>query len=265
MEIIISAVILGIVEGLTEFLPVSSTGHLILCGHLLGFNTEFGKTFSIAIQSGAMISVVIYFRKKILSIFKRSLHESTARHFIASVFLAFLPAAFWGLLFNKWIKSHLFSPTCVGAALILGGIAILVIEKRPLPPNRTDDMEDISFAQALLIGCAQCLAMVPGVSRSAATILGGMIFGLGRTAAVEFSFFLALPTMFAATAYSVVSDMDALNLYNLKVLALGFSVSFVVALGVIAWFMDFIKKYTFVPFGWYRIGFGTFSMVLLLT
>lgn len=258
MEDLGAAVILGIVEGLTEFLPVSSTGHLIVAGRLLGFDNEFGKTFDIAIQLGAILSVVIYFREKLLSIIKKSFDDVLYRNFGLSVLLAFMPAAVIGLLTHKWIKAHFFNPATVGVALILGGIAILIVEGRKNLGNQEGKVEAISFRQAFLIGCAQCLSLIPGVSRSAATILGGLVFGLNRPAAVEFSFFLAIPTMFAATGYSILKDFGTLSSHEWKVLAVGFIVSIIVALLVIAWFMAFIKKYTFISFAWYRIFFGAF-------
>ena len=256
MEDISIAVILGIVEGLTEFLPVSSTGHLIVCGHLLGFNDEFGKTFDIAIQLGAIFSVVVHFREKIIFTVKQAFVDAAARNFLAAVLLAFLPAAVAGLFLHKWIKAYLFNPFTVGAALILGGVAILIIERKAHPEGRESPVESITFRQALLIGCAQCFSLFPGVSRSAATILGGVIFGLSRTAAVEFSFFLAIPTMFAATGYSLLKDSGAMNGEEFKILAVGFIVSLLVALAVIRWFLKFVQTHTFVPFAWYRMGFG---------
>lgn len=262
MEDLGAAVLLGIVEGLTEFLPVSSTGHLIVAGRLLGFDNEFGKTFDIAIQLGAIFSVVIYFREKLSSIIKKSFKDALHGNFILSVLLAFLPAAATGFLMHKWIKAHLFNPATVGAALILGGIAILIIEGRKDLGSQEGNVEAISFRQAFLIGCAQCLSLIPGVSRSAATILGGLVFGLNRPAAVEFSFFLAIPTMFTATGYSILKDFGTLNPHQWKTLAIGFMVSMAVALLVIAWFMAFIKKYTFVSFAWYRIIFGALVIFL---
>ncbi len=255
---------MGIVEGITEFLPVSSTGHLIIFGHFLGFNDDFGKTFDIAIQLGAIISVLIYFREKIFTLIQNSATDQKARNFLISLFIAFLPVAVMGLLIHKWIKAMFFNPLSVGTALIVGGIAIILIEKKSVIEEKEDQVEDVSFRQAFLIGCAQCFSLFPGVSRSAATILGGLIFGLGRTAAVEFSFFLAIPTMFAATIYSLVKDMGALSYNDLKILGIGFMVSLVVALGVIAWLMGFIKNHTFVPFAWYRIIFGSFLLFILI-
>lgn len=264
MADITDAIVMGVVEGITEFLPVSSTGHLIVCGHFLGFNDDFGKTFDIAIQLGAIISVLVYFREKIFTLLKGFTRDATSRNFIVSIFLAFLPAAFTGLLFHKWIKANLFNPLTVGIALILGGVAILIIERKNHPANPEGKVENVSFRQAFFIGCAQCLSLFPGVSRSAATILGGLIFGLNRTAAVEFSFFLAIPTMFAATVYSLFKDFGSFDQKDFMVLAIGFLTSMFVALAVIAWFMEFIKKYTFVPFAWYRIIFGSLLIFILI-
>ncbi len=259
------AVIMGIVEGLTEFLPVSSTGHLIICKDLLlERDDDFWNTFLIVIQLGAILSVVFYFKEKILFSIKNSVHNIRSRNFLLSILLAFIPTAVIGLLLHQWIKAHFFNPTTVGVVLVLGGVAIIIIEKMKLP-GVTNNVEEISFRQAFLIGCTQCLSVIfPGMSRSAATIMGGMVFGLNRTAAVEFSFFLAIPTMTAATVYSLFSDMSSLNRDNLMIIGIGFIVSMGIALAVISWFMGFIKKYTFIPFAWYRIVFGSLLLIFIL-
>lgn len=248
------AAILGIVEGITEFLPISSTGHLILAGDILGFTGSMANTFEVFIQLGAILAVVWIYREKLSSTVKSIGAEKTNR-FLLNLLIAFLPAAFFGLMAHSFIKHHLFNPITVAIALIAGGIAILIIERVVKKPV-VMDMDVISFKQALGIGLAQTLSLFPGVSRAGATIMGAMCFGLERKAATEFSFFLAIPTMFAATSYDLLKNISYLSANDLPIFAVGFFVSFFSALFVIRAFLGFITKHTFDTFAIYRIIFG---------
>lgn len=274
MNEIVLAVILGIVEGLTEFLPVSSTGHLIIAGNLLKFTGEKANSFEIFIQLGAILAVVGYFRTRIWNLLRLAMQPSSttngaggiqpqhARKFIVAVLLAFLPAAVIGFLAHDAIEAALFTPMTVALALVVGGAGIIVIEEfRPRPTTTT--MEELSWAQALTIGVAQCFALIPGMSRSASTIMGGLLAKLDHAAAAEFSFFLAIPTMFAATLYSLLKSMSMLSKDDIVFFTTGLVVSLVVAWVVIAAFMAFIKRHSFAGFGWYRILFGALLIVAL--
>lgn len=274
MNEIIVAVILGIVEGLTEFLPISSTGHLILASHVLRFVGDKANAFHIFIQLGAILAVIGYFRKRIWKLLHVASQPSSdassaasfqpdhARRFIIAILVAFIPAAVIGFLAHKGIEKALFNPMTVAIALIVGGVGILLIEKfRPRPMTTT--MEELSWTQALIVGLAQCLALVPGMSRSASTIMGGLLARLDHAAAAEFSFFLAIPTMFAATFYSLFNSVSILSNADLLVFMIGLVVSLIVAWVVIAAFMAFIKRHSFVVFGWYRIVFGA-ALILAL-
>lgn len=249
------AILLGIVEGITEFLPVSSTGHLILAGDILGFTGETAKTFEVFIQLGAILAVLWFYREKVSTTIKEIGSEKTNR-FLLNLLIAFLPAAIIGLTTHSYIKQYLFNPITVAIALILGGIAIFIIERAVKEPVVLD-VDDVSYKQALQIGLAQTLSLLPGVSRSGATIMGAMCFGLKRKAATEFSFFLAIPTMFAATTYDLLKNINALTLDDLPVFAVGFFVSFISAFFVIKAFLGFVKGHTFNSFAIYRIIFGT--------
>lgn len=251
---IFKAVILGIVEGITEFLPVSSTGHLILAGDMLGFTGEKAKTFEVFIQLGAILAVVWMYRERVLSSIKGIGTEKTNR-FLLNLLIAFLPAVFLGLLTHSFIKHHLFNPVTVALALIAGGIAILVIERVVKKPV-VMDMDEMSFKRALGIGLAQTLSLFPGVSRAGATIMGAMCFGLERKVATEFSFFLAVPTMFAATSYDLLKSLHNLNMTDVPIFATGFFISFFSAFLVIKAFLGFITRHTFDSFAVYRIVFG---------
>ncbi|MGH7490924.1 MAG: undecaprenyl-diphosphate phosphatase [bacterium] len=267
MNEVIIAVILGIVEGLTEFLPVSSTGHLILVGNWLQYTGEKANTFEIFIQFGAIVAVLIYFRHRLGALLQRilgrearsgsaaGLSVSQARRFAASVILAFFPAALLGFFLHDIIEELFFNPKMVSASLVIGGVGIILIERLRLRPN-TEHMEEITWLQALWVGVAQCLALMPGMSRSASTIMGGLVAGLGHAAAAEFSFFLAIPTISAATVYSLLKRIHLLNRDDALVFAIGFIVSLITAWVVIAAFMSFIKKHSFEAFGWYRIALG---------
>ncbi|RJQ17940.1 MAG: undecaprenyl-diphosphate phosphatase [Nitrospiraceae bacterium] len=251
---IIKATILGVVEGITEFLPVSSTGHLILAGDLINFTGDAAKTFEVFIQLGAILAVVWMYREKVSSTIKGIGTKKTNR-FLLNLLIAFLPAAFLGLLTHSLIKRYLFTARTVAFALIVGGIAILVIE-RVIKKSAVRDVDDISFKQALGVGLAQTLSLFPGVSRAGATIMGAMCFGLERKVATEFSFFLAIPTMFAATSYDLLKTFHTLTVNDLPVFAVGFIVSFFSALFVIKAFLGFVTRHTFDSFAVYRIVFG---------
>lgn len=248
---------MGIVEGLTEFLPISSTGHMILVGKWIAFPEDLEKTFDIFIQLGAILAVVVYFRARILTWLKDFRLANAMEHPLTKVFVAFLPAAVVGLAIHHWVEEHLFTPFNVAAAFIVGGVAIIVIERTQRKPD-THRVEDVTMKQALTIGCLQCLALWPGVSRSAATIMGALLCGLTLAAAAEFSFFLAIPTMFAASGYSLFKAMrhGGLSSEYVAQLGLGFGVAFVVALGVVAAFMRYIQRNSFTPFAIYRIVAG---------
>jgi undecaprenyl-diphosphatase len=250
----LEAVILGIVEGITEFLPVSSTGHLILAGDLLGFTGDVAKTFEVFIQLGAILAVVWLYRDKLSSSIKGIGTEKTNR-FLLNLVIAFLPAAFLGFLVHSFIKHLLFNPVTVAIALIVGGIAIYIIEK-VVKKSVVKDVDDVSFKQAMGIGIAQTLSLFPGISRAGATIMGAMCFGLERKAATEFSFFLAIPTMFAATSYDLLKNLNNLSMNDLPAFAVGFLVSFFTAFLVIKAFLGFVTRHNFNAFAVYRIVFG---------
>ena len=250
----VQAVILGIVEGLTEFLPVSSTGHLIVVGDLIGFTGERAKTFEIFIQLGSILGVVWHYRTKVWRL-ATNVHRPAERRFVLNLLIAFFPAALVGLLLHRYIKEHLFSPVTVAAALIVGGIAILVIERLARKPT-ISSVDNVRPHQALWIGVAQMCSLFPGVSRAGATIMGGLLTGLSRTAAAEFSFFLAMPTMFAATVYELAKSLGHLHSQDIGLFAVGFVTAFVTALIVVRAFLAFITRHTFTVFAWYRIAFG---------
>ncbi|HIO69983.1 MAG TPA: undecaprenyl-diphosphate phosphatase [Nitrospirales bacterium] len=256
-----TAVILGVVEGLTEFLPVSSTGHLIVTGHLLGFTGEMASSFEIAIQLGAILAVMFYYRERLYTVVTSFPREEKSRNLILALGGAFLPAAVIGLSIHSFITEHLFSPKTVAAALIIGGITILVIE-RTRTQFRIHDVSELRIRDAVLIGFAQCLALFPGVSRSGATIMGGLLIGLDRKTATEFSFLLALPTMLTATGYQLVKSRELLLEENMIYLGIGMVVAFFTALAVIGAFLKYVTTNTFVPFAYYRIVFGTIVLYL---
>jgi undecaprenyl-diphosphatase len=243
---LLQAVILGIVEGLTEFLPVSSTGHLILAGDLLGQQGERAGVFYVAIQTGAMLAVVWEYRTRFFRV-DLDLWRNLA--------VAFVPAAVLGLLFAKYIKAYLFHAVPVALAFIVGGIVILLVERRQFAP-RVDDTRVMTWLDALKVGIAQCFALIPGTSRSGATIIGGMLFGLSRRAATEFSFFLAVPTLVAAGAYDLWKNRNLFSADDLGMLAVGLAASFVSAFVVIRWLVRYVATHDFRPFAWYRIAFG---------
>ncbi len=257
-------ILLGIVEGLTEFLPVSSTGHLILANALLGFDPEYWKVFNVVIQLGAMLAVVVVYWRKLSSVLTGLLRRDPAAwRFARNIVVAFLPAAVIGLALHKYIEALLGSALTVAVALIVGGIAILVIE-RTIRAARFDSIEDMPWKTALTIGFVQCLSMVPGVSRSGATILGALSLGVERRTAAEFSFFLALPTMLGASTLELLKNRHDLGPVGLGPIAIGFVVAFVVALIVIRWFVAIVSRHGFAPFAWYRIVAGSAALVWLL-
>jgi undecaprenyl-diphosphatase len=250
------ALILGIVEGLTEFLPISSTGHLILVGDLLDFNDERGKVFEIVIQFAAILAVCWEYRVKLGAVVSGLVHkQQAAQRFTINLFIAFLPAAFLGLLFAGKIKAHLFAPVPVALAFIVGGLFILWAEKRDHRIS-VETVDDMDWKDALKVGCAQTLALIPGTSRSGATIIGGLFFGLSRKAATEFSFFLAIPTLTAATLYEVVKYRSLFHAHDWLLFAVGGSASFVSAFLCVRWLLRYISRRNFSAFAWYRIVFG---------
>jgi undecaprenyl-diphosphatase len=254
--LLLKAALLGLVEGITEFLPVSSTGHLIVAGDLLGFTGERAKTFEIFIQLGAILSVVWLYRARFLNLPRAMRHGMAGRRLVLNLALGFLPAAVVGLLTHHWIKAHLFTVPTVAGALVAGGVAILAIE-RARPALRVPSVDELPPRLAFGVGLAQVLSLFPGVSRAGATILGGYLLGLSRTAATEFSFFLAVPVMVAATLLDLLSSRGALTAADLPVFALGFAVSFLSALVVIRAFLGFVATRDFTAFAWYRIVAGT--------
>ncbi len=261
---LLSIILLGIVEGLTEYLPVSSTGHLILAGELLGFSGEAGATFDIAIQSGAILAVLVAYWGRFMGVARGLLvREPSAFAFIRNVFLGFLPAAVLGLLFIKAVEALLESPITVAVMLIVGGIAILWIEKR-MGEARVSGVEALTAATSVKIGLGQCLAMIPGVSRSGATIMAALWLGVDRKTAAEFSFFLAVPTISGATVLMLWRNRDSLDASNLSAIGIGFAVSFVVALVVVKGFVALVSRYGFAPFAWYRIVAGSAALIWLL-
>ncbi|MEF8754548.1 MAG: undecaprenyl-diphosphate phosphatase [Accumulibacter sp.] len=259
--LLLKALILGIVEGITEFLPVSSTGHLILTGDLLDFNDERGKLFEIVIQSGAMLAVCWEYRAKIGSVVRGLPREPAAQRFALNILVAFLPLAVIGLLFGKAIKAHLFNAPVVAAAFIIGGLVILWAERRE-HRIRIESIDDLSLADALKLGLAQALALIPGTSRSGATIIGGLFFGLSRRAATEFSFFLAMPTLIGASIYQLYKERALLSFDDLGMWVVGFVASFISAFWAVRGLLRYISTHDFSIFAWYRIAFG---IVVLLT
>ncbi|MFO1345135.1 MAG: undecaprenyl-diphosphate phosphatase [Rhodocyclaceae bacterium] len=259
--LLLKALILGVVEGLTEFLPISSTGHLILAGDLLDFNDERGKLFEIVIQSGAILAVCWEYRAKIASVVGGLTRERAAQRFVLNLFVAFLPLAVLGLLFGKAIKAHLFNPIAVATTFILGAFVILWAERRE-HRIRVESVDDLSLTDALKLGIAQAFALIPGTSRSGATIIGGLLFGLSRKAATEFSFFLAIPTLSAATVYQLYKERHLLSFDDIGMWAVGFVSAFVSAFLCVRWLLRYISSHDFTVFAWYRIVFG---LVVLAT
>jgi undecaprenyl-diphosphatase len=261
MDIIfaLKAAIMGLVEGFTEFLPISSTGHLILAGSLLNFTDERAKVFDIAIQAGAILAVMWEYRARIGEVLSGLASNRRQLKFALNLVVAFLPAAVLGVLFNKAIKARLFAPVPVALAFIIGALVILWAEKRHKTlsgSHRIETVDDMTFLDALKVGCAQAFALIPGTSRSGATIIGGMLFGLSRKAATEFSFFLAIPTLLGATLYSVLKERAALSAADLPLFGIGGLFAFAAAFLCVRWLLRYISSHDFTPFAWYRILFG---------
>lgn len=273
------AIILGVIEGITEFLPISSTGHLILAGSLLGWQGEFSKIFNVVIQIGAVLAVCWHFRKKISRIILGLPNDSFSIKFSVNVIIACIPAVILGLLYSKHIKSILYAPIPVACALIGGGIIILLVERIKVKNSehvissktsddkahdiaRVNHLEQLTIKDALKVGFAQCFALIPGMSRSGSTIIGGLLFGLNRRVATEFSFFLAIPIMFGAAAHDLMEAKDMLNEENLSILLLGTIAAFISAMFCIRWLLRYISSHDFTVFAWYRIIFG---MIIIIT
>lgn len=259
LPLLLKAAILGIVEGLTEFLPISSTGHLILAGSLLGWTDEKAKLFEVAIQTGAMLAVVWFYRQKLISVATSVFSSEVARRFVINVAIAFLPAAVLGVVFGKLIKSVLFKPVPVALAFIVGAFVIMIVEYRQRgrqEPPRVVDVDAITTLDAVKLGFAQAFALIPGTSRSGATIIGGMLFGLSRKAATEFSFFLAIPTLVGAGLYDTWKYRSLLSAADVPLFAVGLATAFVSALVCVRWLIRFVATHDFIPFAWYRIAFG---------
>jgi undecaprenyl-diphosphatase len=257
--LLFKAAIMGVVEGLTEFLPISSTGHLILAGALLGFDDEKAKVFDIAIQTGAIFAVILVYWQKIRDTLIALPSDKKAQQFALNVLIAFIPAVILGLLFGKAIKANLFTPLVVASAFIVGGFIILWAEarqKNAATAARIQDVEDMSPMDALKVGLIQCLAMIPGTSRSGATIIGGMFLGLSRKAATDFSFYLAIPTLMGAGVYSLYKERALLSMADAPMFAVGLLFSFLSAWLCIRWLLKFISTHSFVGFAYYRIAFG---------
>ncbi len=263
-----TALILGIVEGFTEFLPVSSTGHLIVSGSLLGYTGDQAKVFEIVIQAGAILAVCWEYRARLMMVLRGLATEPRAQRFALNLIVAFMPAAVLGLTFGKLIKSHLFAPVPVATAFVVGAFVILWAERRQKArPDavRINSVDEMRWTDALKVGCAQAFALVPGTSRSGATIIGGMLFGMSRTAATEFSFFLAIPTLFAATGYELLKNRQLLVAHDLPAFGVGFVAAFVSAFVCVRWLIRYVSHHDFIPFAWYRIAFGALILVTAYT
>jgi undecaprenyl-diphosphatase len=254
--LLVKAAIMGIVEGLTEFLPISSTGHLILAGALLGFDDAKAKVFDIAIQTGAIFAVILVYWQKISTTVVALPRQAKARRFALNVFLGFLPAVVLGLAIGSAVKAHLFTPVVVATTFIIGGFIILWAEKRPPGSVRVENVDDMTPMDALKVGLVQCLAMVPGTSRSGATIIGGMLLGLSRRAATDFSFFVGIPTLVGAGAYSLFKARSLLSWADAPMFLVGLVFSFLSAWLCVRWLLRYISSHDFVPFAYYRIAFG---------
>ena len=259
--LLVKAAIMGIVEGLTEFLPISSTGHLILAGHLLGLSGERDKVFEIAIQTGAILAVILVYWQKIRDTIVSLPSDRSAQRFALNVLVAFIPAVVLGLALGKAIKTNLFTPGVVATSFILGAFVILWAEGRHHPKVRVQEVEDMRWTDALKLGLVQCLALIPGTSRSGATIIGGMLLGLSRRAATDFSFYLAIPTLIGAGAYSLYKERAALSVEDVPMFLVGVLFSFVSAWLCVRWLLRYISTHSFTPFAWYRLAFG--ALVLL--
>ena len=257
---VLTALFLGVLEGLTEFIPVSSTGHILLAGHFLGFDSA-GKTFEVVIQLGAVLAILSIYSAKLWAVFRDAPHDPAARRFILSVLIAFLPAVFIGVLARDFIKTVLFeTPMLIASMLILGGIVLLFVD-RLAPEPVHDDATQIPLGKSLAIGVIQCLAMIPGVSRSGATIVAALMLGANKRAAAEFSFFLSMPTMAGAFAYDLWKSRDVLDASAWGEIAIGFVMAFITAVLVVKWVLNFVSKNGYAFFGWWRIIVGSAAML----
>ncbi|MDP4031580.1 MAG: undecaprenyl-diphosphate phosphatase [Pseudorhodobacter sp.] len=257
------AAFLGLIEGLTEFIPVSSTGHILLVGHFLGFQSA-GKTFEVVIQLGSVLALLAVYAAKLWQVFSTAHRDPNARRFILAVLLAFLPAVVIGVLAHDFIKNVLFeTPMLIALMLVLGGIVLLWVDRMALTPKYEDAM-DVPLGAALMIGFAQCLAMIPGVSRSGSTIVGALLLGVGKRAAAEFSFFLSMPTMAGAFGYDLYKNRDVLDMGAMNEIVVGFIVAFVVAVLVVRWLLGYISRHGYALFGWWRIIVGSMALMALL-
>lgn len=261
LMLLIKAAIMGVVEGLTEFLPISSTGHLILAGSLLGFVDAKAKVFEIAIQTGAILAVIIVYWQRLRETLLGLPSQRQAQRFALNVLIAFIPAVVLGLLFGKAIKANLFTPTVVATTFIIGGFIILWAERRADQTARIQSVDDMTPWDALKLGLVQCLALVPGTSRSGATIIGGMLLGLSRKTATDFSFYLAIPTLISAGVYSLYKERALLSVDDVPMFAVGLLFAFLSAWLCIRWLLRYVASHSFVPFAWYRIAFG--ALILL--
>jgi len=262
--LLLKAAILGVVEGLTEFLPVSSTGHLILAATLLDFHDDRGKLFTIVIQSGAILAVVWEFRARLGSAFANATTDPKARRLLVNIAIAFLPLALLGLLFGKALKAGLFNAITVATAFIVGGFVILWAERRSRHV-RVESVDDMTALDALKVGIAQAFALIPGTSRSGATIIGGMLFGLSRKVATEFTFYLAIPTLGIASLYSLYKERELLSMDDLGIWVVGMVTAFISAFACVRWLIRYVATHTFVPFAWYRIAFGVLVLITAYT
>jgi undecaprenyl-diphosphatase len=262
----LKAAVMGVVEGLTEFLPISSTGHLILAGSLLGgFDTERGKVFEIAIQTGAIFAVILVYWQRLSTTVTRLGSSRDAQRFVLNVLIGFLPAVVLGLAFGKTVKAHLFTPVIVASAFIVGGLIILWAERRPASSVRVSSVDDMTPLDALKVGLVQCFAMVPGTSRSGSTIIGGMLMGLSRQTATDFSFFLGIPTLIGAGVYSLYKERAHLSTADMPMFLVGLVFSFLSAWLCVRWLLRYVATHNFVPFAWYRIAFGLLILVTSYT
>ena len=264
LVLLVKAAVMGVVEGLTEFLPISSTGHLILAGSLLGLHDDKAKVFDIAIQTGAIFAVILIYWQRLRDTLVDLPRQARAQRFAANVLIAFIPAVVLGLLFGKTIKAHLFNPGVVAAAFIVGGFIILWAERRQQRAEtapRIHTVDGMRLSDSLKVGLVQCLALIPGTSRSGATIIGGMFLGLSRQTATEFSFYLAIPTLIGAGVYSLYKERALLSLADVPLFAVGLLFAFVSAWLCIRWLLRFVATHSFVGFAWYRIAFG--GLILL--
>lgn len=259
----IVAGLLGLLEGLTEFIPVSSTGHILLAGHFLGFDSP-GRAFEVLIQLGAIMAILGVYAGRLWQIFRSAPYDPKSRHFIVAVLLAFLPAVVVGVLAHDFIKTVLFeTPMLIAIMLIVGGVILLYVD-RYAPPPKVTEIENIPLSTAFKIGVVQCLAMIPGVSRSGATIVGAMMMGVGKRAAAEFSFFLSMPTMAGAFAYDLMKNRDILDSQAMGNIVVGFVCAFIAALIVVKWLLGYVSKHGYALFAWWRIIVGTLALLALL-